>query len=121
MKAWSRTAGRCPEYGARAPPQEDVLVHQDIGCTFRGELRGSDGEHLGPITEAIGEQQDVGVASWCDREGGEVVSTYGDTGPSGRGIEMISQRTVTRGVFRAWNIKRWRSHHRGHKFIPIHQ
>ena len=48
------------EYGARAPPQGDVLVHQDIGCTLRGELSGSDGEHAGPTTEAIGEQQDVG-------------------------------------------------------------
>ena len=67
------------EYGARAPPQGDVLVHQDIGCTLRGELSGSDGEHVGPTTEAIGEQQDVGVASWCDRKRPEVVNTDGDT------------------------------------------
>ena len=46
----------------RAPPQEDVLVHQDIGCALRGE-------HVGPTTEAVGEQQDVGVTSWCDRKG----------------------------------------------------
>ena len=31
------------------------MVHQDIGCTLRGELSGSDGEHVGPTTEAIGE------------------------------------------------------------------
>ena len=36
------------EYGARAPPQGDVLVHQDIGYTLRGELSGSDGERVGP-------------------------------------------------------------------------
>ena len=63
----------------RAPPQGDVLVHQDIGCTLRDELSGSDGKHVGPTTEAIGEQQDVGVASWCDRKGAEVVNTDGDT------------------------------------------
>ena len=59
--------------------QGDVLVHQDIGCALRGDLIGTDGEHVGPTTEAIGEQQDVGVASWCDREGAEVVNTDSDT------------------------------------------
>ena len=67
------------EYGARAPPQGDVSVHQHIGCTLRGELSGSDGKHVGPTTEAIGEQQNVGVVSWCDRKGAEVVNTDGDT------------------------------------------
>ena len=55
------------------------MVHQDIGGTLRGELSSSDGEHVSPTTEAIGEQQDVGVASWCDRKGAEVVNTDGDT------------------------------------------
>ena len=58
--------------------QGDVLAHQDIGCTLRGELSGSDGGYVGPMTEAIGEQQDVGVASWCDRKEAEVVNTDGD-------------------------------------------
>ena len=80
VKAWSRTAGRCPRGIVRGHPHKgDVLVHQDIGCTLRGELSGSDGEHIGPTTEAIGEQQDVGVAFWCDREGAEVVNTDCDT------------------------------------------
>ena len=65
------------EYGARVPPQGDVLVHQDNGCALRGELSVSDGEHVGP-TEAIGEQHDGGVASWWDRKGAEVVITDGD-------------------------------------------
>ena len=55
------------------------MVHQDIVCTLRGELSGSDGEHVGPTTGAIGDRQDVGVASWCDRKGGKVVNTDGDT------------------------------------------
>ena len=42
------------------------MVHQDIGCCLRGALSGSDGEHVGPTTEAIDEQQDIGVASWRD-------------------------------------------------------
>ena len=61
------------------PPPGDVLVHRDIGGTLRGELSGTDGEHVRTTTEAIGEQQDVGVASWCDREETEVVNTDGDT------------------------------------------
>ena len=67
------------EYGARVPQQGNVLVHQDIRCTFRGELSGSDGEHVGSTTEAIGEQQNVGVASWRDRKGAEIVNTDCDT------------------------------------------
>ena len=66
-------------YGARASPQEDLLVHQDVGCTLRGELSGNDGEHIGPTTETIGEQQDVGAASERDRKGAQVVNTDGDT------------------------------------------
>ena len=34
---------------------------------------------------------------------------------------MIGQRTVSRGVFRAWHCKQWRSHHEVGTFIPIHQ
>ena len=56
------------------------MVHQDIVCTLRGELSGSDGEHVGPTTEAICHQQDVVVASWCDRMRAELVNTDGDTG-----------------------------------------
>ena len=63
------------DYGARERPKGDLLVHQDIGCTLRGERSGSDGEHVGPTTEAIGEQQYVGVASWCDQVGAKVVNT----------------------------------------------
>ena len=31
-----------PEYGVRAPPQGDVMVHQGIGCTLCLELGDSD-------------------------------------------------------------------------------
>ena len=109
------------EYGARAPPQVDVLVYQDIGCTLHGELSGSDGERVGPTTEAIGEQQDVGVALWCDRKGPKKSTLTAIPEPSGRGIEMTGQRTVSRGVFRAWHFKHWRSHHRVRTIMPIHQ
>ena len=34
---------------------------------------------------------------------------------------MMGQRTVSRGIFSAWNLKQWRSHHRVHTFMPIHQ
>ena len=42
------------EYDTRTLPQGNILVHQDIGCALRGELSNSDGEHVGPTTEAIG-------------------------------------------------------------------
>ena len=66
------------ENGARAPQQGDVLVHQVIGCNLRGVLIGCDEEHVGPTTEAISEQQNVGVASWCAWKGAKVVNTDGD-------------------------------------------
>ena len=34
---------------------------------------------------------------------------------------MIGQCTDSRGVFRAWHFKQWRSHDRVHTFMPIHQ
>ena len=33
----------------------------------------------------------------------------------------MGQRTVSRGVFRAWHFKQWRSYHRVHTFMPTHQ
>ena len=42
-------------------------------------------------------------------------------GPEGRGIEMTGQRSVSRGVFRAWHFKQWRNHQRVYMLIPIHQ
>ena len=56
-----------------------TTLHQDICCALRGELSGSDGEHVGPTTEAIGQQQDVDVSSRCEPTGAEVVNTDGDT------------------------------------------
>ena len=34
---------------------------------------------------------------------------------------MTGERIVSRGVFRAWHFKQWRSHHRVHTFMPIHR
>ena len=56
-----------------------IILDQDIGRTLSGKLSGSDGEHIGPTTETIGDKQDVGVASRRDRKGIEVVDTDGDT------------------------------------------
>ena len=60
------------EYGARAPAQGVSLVHQEICCTLRGELSGSDGNMSARRLKRSVKHQDVGVASWCDRKGGEV-------------------------------------------------
>ena len=56
-----------------------IILDQDIGRTLSGKLSGSDGEHIGPTTETIGDQQDIGVASRRDRKRTEVVDTDGDT------------------------------------------
>ena len=34
----------------------------NVGRTLSGKLNGNDGEHIGPTTETIGDQQDVGIA-----------------------------------------------------------
>ena len=43
------------------PHKGMYFVDQDIGRALRGTLSGSDGEHIGPTTETIGDQQDVGL------------------------------------------------------------
>ena len=66
------------EYGAWAPPERNVLVDQNVGGALSGELWGSDGEHIGPTTETVGDEQDAGVASRRDRKRAEVVDADGD-------------------------------------------
>ena len=41
--------------------------------------------------------------------------------PRGGGIEMTGQRTINRGVFRAWYFEQWRNHQRVHKLNPTHK
>ena len=90
-----------------------MLVDQNVGRALSSELGGSDDEHIGPTTEAVCE---LGVASRRNRKRAEVVDTDSDArtfrerqmaipGPFGRGMEMIGQRTVSLGVFRAWHFK----------------
>ena len=59
------------------PTRENVLVDQNVCRTLSGELGGSDGEHIGPMTETVGDQQDVGVPSRRGRKRTEVVDTDG--------------------------------------------
>ena len=86
------------EYGARATPQRNLLVDEKIGRTLSGIFSGSDGEHVGPTIETNGDQQALGVTSRRDRKGAEVVNSMATPGPSARGMEMIGQRAVSRGV-----------------------
>ena len=97
------------------------MVDSNVGRALRGELGGSDGEHIGPTTETVGDQQDVRVASRRDRKRAEVVDADGDARTFWERMKVIGQRTVSRGVFRAWRFKQWRSHHRVYTFMPIHQ
>ena len=54
------------------------MVPQNVGSALSGELGGSDTEHIGPTTETVGDEQDVGVASWRDRKKTVVVEADGD-------------------------------------------
>ena len=68
-----------PRHQCGRKPSGGAVGVCPCGCTLRGELSCRDGKDVGPTTEAIGEQQYVGVASWSDREGAEVVNTDGGT------------------------------------------
>ena len=61
------------------PTRENVLVDQNVCRTLSGELGGSDGEHIGPMTETVGAEQDVGVVSRFDQKRADVVDTDDNT------------------------------------------
>ena len=73
-KNWRPLPGRM----VRGYTHRNVFVDQNVDRTLSGELGGIDGEHIGPTTETVGDQQDVAVASRRDRERAEVVDTDGD-------------------------------------------
>ena len=54
------------------------MLDENVGRALSGELGGSDGELIGPTTETVGDEQDVGVASRRDRKRAELVDTDGD-------------------------------------------
>ena len=54
------------------------MVDQNVGRGLSGELGGSDGEHIGPTTETVCDEEDVDVASRRDRKRVEVVDMDGD-------------------------------------------
>ena len=56
------------------------MVYQNVGRALNGELGGSDSEHIGPTTETVGDEQDVGFSSQHDRKRAEVVDTDDDAG-----------------------------------------
>ena len=54
------------------------MADQNVGRALSGELSGGEGEHIGPTTETVGNEQDVVVALRRDRKRAEVVETDGD-------------------------------------------
>ena len=85
----------------RASPGGNIPVDENNSRALSCELGCRDCERVGSATETIGKDQDVGVTSRRDREGGEVIDAAAIPGPSGRGIEMTGHRTDSREVFRA--------------------
>ena len=47
----------------------ECIVDQDIGRTLSGKASGSDGEHIGPMTSTIGDQQDPADDAICEVTG----------------------------------------------------
>ena len=89
----------------RASPEGNIAVDDNVSRAPSCKFGYSGCEHVGWAAVTIGEEQDVGVTSRRDREGPEAIDAEGNTGPSGRGIEMMGRRIVSREVFRAWYFK----------------
>ena len=50
--------------GDGARPQRDVQVDEHVGGAGGGELCCCHREYVGPGAEAVGKEEDVGVAAW---------------------------------------------------------
>lgn len=62
--------------------------------------------------EAVDERQDVNVFLVVVRRGGKQFALIASPGPFGSGGDIPDQRTVRVEVFRAWHLRRYRSHQR---------
>ena len=63
--------------------------------------------------KTVGEKQNVNVSPGRDQQRPEIVHIDRDSRSQrerGSGVDMAGQRTVSRGVFSAWQIRSWRSH-----------
>ena len=108
------------EDAARASPEGNTLVDENISRAVSGELSRCDCEHVGSAAEAICEKRDVGITSRHYRERAEVVDADGNAGPFWRG-QRDDGRPNCRDVFRAWHFNQLRNHHRVQMLTPIHQ
>ena len=68
------------EDAARAPPERNIPVDENVSRALSGELCRSDGVHVGSAAETISEKQDVGISSRRHRERAEKVDADGDAG-----------------------------------------
>ena len=71
------------EFAARASPEGDVPVDEDVSRALSCKFGCSEYGHVGSAAETIGEEQGVGVSSRRDREGAEVIDADGNAGPFG--------------------------------------
>ena len=62
-----------------APPKRYVLVDENVSGAGGGELGCFHRVHVGTAAEAVGEETDVGFATWSQRQWAEVVDADGDT------------------------------------------
>ena len=61
------------EYAARAPPEENVPLDENVSRALGCKFGGGDRVHVGSAAKMIGEEQDIGVTLRRDWEGAEVV------------------------------------------------
>ena len=109
------------EYAARASPEGNISVGGTIDCALSCEIGCSDGVHVGSVAKIIGEEQEVGVTSRCDLEGGEVIDANGNAGSFRQGHRNDWPTDRQPRVFPFLRFRQWRNHHRVQMFIPIHQ
>ena len=69
-----------PKGAARAPPERNIPVDENVSRALSGELCRCKGVHVGSAAETIREKQDVGIPSRRHREKTEIVDADGDAG-----------------------------------------
>ena len=73
------------EDGARASPEGNAPVDDNVSRALSGELSRCDGEHVGSAAETTSKNKKVGIISRRYRERAEVVDTDGDARPFWQG------------------------------------
>ena len=95
---------------ARAPPEGNRPVDENLSRSHSGELYRCDGIDVCSVADTISDKQDVGVSSRLHRKRVKIVDADGIVGPFWQGQRDGGHQTVCRDNFRAWDFKQLRNH-----------